>query len=389
MHVQIIYILGMEKLIFEDFVNRENLNTKEKGDLILFDYNKTIQFKQDWDEISLQARGIVFDKKTGELIARPFKKFHNWEELQGNGGINLPLRFRPNFDGPFTVLEKMDGSMGVCYWYKGEWHINTRGSFESDQAIWAKDWFDKNINSQSMNPENTYLFEIIYTDNKIVVDYGKKESLVLIGIINKETGYEHTYSEMDMVYHSIGSDICHMYHFDKLEDIFDARNALTMNEEGYVITFKNGYKFKLKGEAYCKVHRALCALTPLHFWRAIDLNDFKIPMDFIEALPEEFKETVDSLKEITEKSHQEAYDRILELSHKVPSFDKSDNPKKDRYMWLEENLDSRDVGGVLGILDGKEERLKKKIHSDLRPTNNNYDNIKMDKRLLRIIQELG
>ena len=34
------------------------------------------------------------------------------------------------------------------------------------------------------------------------------------------------------------------------------------------------------------------------------------------------------------------------------------------------------------------ERLRKKIHSELRPTNNNYDNIKIDPRLLRILEEL-
>jgi len=378
----------MQDLKLEDFLNRENLNTKEKGDLILFDYNKIIQFKQDWDEISLQARGIVFNKKTGEIIARGFSKFFNYEELHGEAGKRLPKAFQPNFEGDFIVLNKLDGSMGLTYSYKDEWHINTRGAFESDQAVWAKKWFDKNIKTDKMSKSFTYIFEIIYPDNRIVVDYGKKEMLSLIGMIDKRDGSEESYHSMKAHSHFMGCEITERYYFEKFEDIFTARDKLTMNEEGYVITFRNGYKFKLKGEEYCKVHRMLSSLTPLHFWRSIDLTDFKIPKEFIVALPEEFKETVDSLKEITESSHQKEYNRILEMVSKVPSFDNSENPKKDRYFWLEDNFGGTDVGQILGVLDGKEERMRKKIHSELRPTNNNYDNVKIDERLLRILNEL-
>jgi len=96
----------------------------------------------------------------------------------------------------------------------------------------------------------------------------------------------------------------HLYS-KKFEDLFTARDQLTVNEEGFVITFKNGYKFKLKGEAYCNVHKSMCALTPLHFWREFDTTTFKIPTDFLSELPEEFRETVDKLRDITERVHND------------------------------------------------------------------------------------
>ena len=68
------------KLLYEDFKNRDGLNSQELGDLILFDYGMDIQSNFDWDLISLNARGIVFNKVTGELVARPFPKFFNFQE---------------------------------------------------------------------------------------------------------------------------------------------------------------------------------------------------------------------------------------------------------------------------------------------------------------------
>ena len=37
-------------------------------------------------------------------------------------------------------------------------------------------------------PGKTYLFEIIYPENRIVVDYGDYKGLVLIDVIDNETG---------------------------------------------------------------------------------------------------------------------------------------------------------------------------------------------------------
>jgi hypothetical protein len=42
----------------------------------------------------------------------------------------------------------------------------------------------------------TYLFEIIYPENRIVVDYNGEERLVLLGIINTETGEELQHNEL-------------------------------------------------------------------------------------------------------------------------------------------------------------------------------------------------
>jgi len=380
----------MSELKLIDFLNRKGLNSKEYGDLILFDYSMETQATFDWDEITLSARGIVFNKVTGELVARPFSKFFNYEELNGAAGKKLPEAFQPNLEGPFRALEKVDGSAGIVFNFNNEWRVNTRGSFESDQAIWAKKWLDKNIKTEHMDPTLTYMFEIIYPENRIVVNYGNKEAMVLIGVIDKETGIELDYTDMKNIACIIGCDLAKIYHFEKFEDIFISREKLTVNEEGWVVTFENGYRCKLKGEEYLKVHRILSSVTPLHFWRAINLETFDMPdiEETILMLPDEFRDAAKNLVDITIKAHQESYEKAVELAKQVPEFSDDKDGKKNRYFWIRTNLGDANTSDVLAYLEGKHDKLRMSIHRRCRPDFNTYDNIKIDHDLLNRLKRI-
>lgn len=374
----------MNKLELHKFVSRRNLVSQRKNGLVLFDYNKTISFEFDWDDISINARGIVFEESTGKIVARPLPKFWNYEELQDEErALLLPLQYRPNFTGEYMVLEKADGSCGITYFYGGYWNVNTRGSFDSDQAVWAAEYLYANLRTDLMIQTKTYVFEIIYPNNRIVVDYGGKEALVLIAVIDNETGKEMWYDELQAEAKRIGCEMVKVFHFDTFADLFTAREVLTVNEEGFVITFKNGYKFKLKGAAYCNVHRKMCALTPLHFWRAFDVDGFTIPMDFLRELPEEFKDTVDKYRDITEGLHSNELQRVMDIANNMPTFANA----KERYLYLEATLPKADISLVLGILTGKINKVKELIHKSMRPHKNVFVGIDMDKRLERILNE--
>jgi RNA ligase len=116
--------------------------------LTIWNYTEKVQYEGLWDEITLQTRGLVTDDE-GNIIARPFKKFFNIEE-----GKHTPTE-------KFEVWEKMDGSLGIVFWYQGQWVVATRGSFTSDQAIKAKELLKK-YNTDIMFRHLTYCFEIIY-----------------------------------------------------------------------------------------------------------------------------------------------------------------------------------------------------------------------------------
>jgi len=380
----------MNELYLKDFLNRDGLNSKEHGDLILFDYSQELSGKFDWDVISLNARGIVFNKVTGELVARPFSKFFNYEQLYGEAGQKLPIEFRPNTSGPFRALDKLDGSMGIVYWYEDAWHVNTRGSFASDQSIWATAWLNNNIKTDNMDGTLTYIFEIIYPENRIVVDYGKKEALVLLGVIDKKTGIELDYTDMKNIAEIIGCELTEMYEFEKFEDIFTAREKLTANEEGWVVTFDNGYKCKIKGEEYLKVHRILSAVTPLHFWRAINLETFDMPdiKDTILMLPDEFQGAAKDLVKITIEAHQGVYNEVVDQAKMVPEFADDKDGKKDMFFWIKNNIKPEYLHLVLNYLIGNKRKLRETIHRKCRPTLNSYDNVKIDPELLSRLERI-
>jgi RNA ligase len=119
-------------------------------DLTIWNYSPKVQYEKLWDDITIQCRGLVTNSK-GEIVARPFKKFFNYEE-------HTPEDI-PNEN--YVVYEKMDGSLGILFNYENEWILATRGSFTSPQAIKGKELLEK-YPLGKLNKNNTYLFEIIY-----------------------------------------------------------------------------------------------------------------------------------------------------------------------------------------------------------------------------------
>ena len=127
--------------------------------LTIWNYSEKVQYEGLWDEITLQTRGLVTDND-GNIIVHPFKKFFNIEE-----GKHTPTE-------EFEVYEKMDGSLGILFFYEGKWIVVTRGSFTSDQSVKAQELLRSKYIVESIPKGYATLFEIIYPENRIVVDYG-------------------------------------------------------------------------------------------------------------------------------------------------------------------------------------------------------------------------
>ena len=301
--------------------------------LSIYNYSRTCQYGGLWDEITLACRGLVLDNE-GNVIAKPFPKFFNYEEHTAE---EIPNEL-------FDVYEKMDGSLGICFYYereltyveryklwfngnyetgmeyceeivpnfddpyfhptpttKGEWHIATRGSFVSEQAVKGKELLGK-YNFHKLHTDYTYLFEIIYKENRIVCDYDF-EDVVLLGVINTKTGIEvnlHSDTEdvrIQNIVKNIGLNVVTRYNtfgegFDEL------KREISNSKEGYVIRFKGGMRMKIKGDEYVRLHRILTNFSTTDIWELLrsggDMNEF------LDRVPDEFdkwvKSTISDLK---------------------------------------------------------------------------------------------
>jgi hypothetical protein len=79
----------------------------------------------------------------------------------------------------------MDGSLGILFYYEDEWIMATRGSFTSDQAIKGLEIVKNNYFLDAFLREYAYLVEIIYPENRIVVDYRKEKVTFLSVVLNR------------------------------------------------------------------------------------------------------------------------------------------------------------------------------------------------------------
>jgi hypothetical protein len=294
-------------------------------DLTIWNYSPKVQYERLWDDITIQCRGLVTNSK-GEIVARPFKKFFNYEEHT----------FEEIPNESFDVFEKMDGSLGILFNYDDEWIFATRGSFTSPQSIKGKQILDANYNVGELFKNHTYLFEIIYPENRIVVDYGDEEKLVLLGAFDTKSGVEICGTELKelegfelvMTYKTWGET------YDLLKE------EISKNREGYVIRFKNGFRMKIKGDEYVRLHRILTNISNRDIWEY--LKNGKPFDELLEKVPDEFndwvKETIndlqnkfDTIKESVEMEFKELINK-KEFAYKI-----KDNPNRP---FLFKRLDS-------------------------------------------------
>jgi RNA ligase len=260
----------LEEYIDKGLVVKQNHPTLP---LSIYNYSRTTQYDGMWDDITLNCRGLVLDLE-GNIIAKPFPKFFNYEEHKPE---DIP-------NENFEVYEKMDGSLGIIFHYEGEWIIATRGSFASDQAIKGKEMLDK-LNKSALIPGYTYLAEIIYPENRIVVDYGNAEKLVVLGAYNNETGKEVEVDEMV----NEGWEVVMMYKTWG-EDWETLKKEISKDNEGYVIRFSSGMRMKIKGDEYVRLHRILTNFSSKDIWELLKNGEALEP--FLERVPDEFDDWV-------------------------------------------------------------------------------------------------
>ena len=220
--------------------------------LTIWNYTEKVQFENLWDEVTLMCRGLVTNDK-GDIVATPFKKFFNIEE-----GKYTPTE-------NFEVYEKMDGSLGIVFWYEGKWILATRGSFTSDQAIKGTEIL-KRYNTDILFRHMTFCFEIIYPENRIVLDYGDDEKLVMLGAFDR-WGKDYDISDWD----EWGFDVVKKY--DGIKDFKELKAMVKDDQEGFVVKFTNGDRVKIKGVEYLRLHKIMTNMSTTAVWECLKNGD--------------------------------------------------------------------------------------------------------------------
>lgn len=265
-------------------------------DLFVLNYAPSVAYEKRWNKATLQCRGLIVDGE-GNVVSRPFTKFFNLGEHESADLPNVPV------GESFIAYEKMDGSLGITYPTPDGLAISTRGSFASEQAVKGTEILRTKYSDKlsGLDPEVTYLFEIIYPENRIVVSY-EEEELVLLGAIHTQSGQEIDPSEL----RDLGFRQPEEWKVETLDDL--PRD--TRNFEGYVVKFQSGLRVKVKLDEYVRIHRLVCDLTPRRIWECLQRGD-NID-ETIKGAPDELHKELDALvQDLRDQFDDECYDHIF------------------------------------------------------------------------------
>jgi len=270
----------LDRLTSEGFL-RKVISPCEK--LVLYNYTDKCTFEEKWNKYTLNARGTVYEIATGNVVARAFPKFFNFGELPTSKSRNL-LK-----EKDFQVNEKMDGSLGIIYYYNG-WKVNTRGSFTSEQAIKGLDILLSKYDQSLLNKSTTYLVEIIYPENRIIVNYGDEEKLTLLATFHTQSGNELSLDTLKWNPFPCAPTIDK---FSSIPEIIEEQSKLSKLEEGFVVRFSNGERVKFKSVEYLKIARILSNMTPLNCWKV--MKNGRVDKSYTEHIPEEFRDELNKI----------------------------------------------------------------------------------------------
>ena len=264
--------------------------------LNVLNYGKTVAWENAWNEATLNCRGLVVDE-AGWVVARPFRKFFNYGQ---DGAPEIPL-------GDYVeVTDKADGSLGILVPTEDGYIIATRGSFTSEQAIWAtKKWKQTYDRKFIPNPDWTYLFEIVYPENRIVLDYVGMEDLILIGAVETATG--HSLSLAQAAQGWPGPVVRTLPHTSLGEALSAPPRP---NAEGLVVWHPaTDSRVKIKQEDYLRLHKMFTGTTKRGVWEVLAKGED--PLVVFADAPDEFHQWLREVSDELQAQAQNLRDKVV------------------------------------------------------------------------------
>lgn len=227
-------------------LDEKKIGIKEKDGLVIFNYDIAADFS---DPVVQEARGIIIDLSTLDVVCWPFRKFGNYQESYAD---------KIDWDTA-RVQDKIDGSI-VKLWYLDGWRWSTNSMIDASDAVSSitstdylkliKDTANYNmIPFDELDQDYTYIFELTGPLNQIVVHYDIP-LLYHIGTRNNRTG-----KEIDI---DIGIRKPAEYSIRTMEECIDAAAKLNdtgaVQKEGFVVVDKDYHRIKVKSPKYLEFH---------------------------------------------------------------------------------------------------------------------------------------
>lgn len=338
------------KRTFDKYVQMGLLKSASSNGKIVYCYNEFCQYSQLWNQITRQARGIVFSDD-GELLQRCVPKFFNLGEREGIVDYEMMSK---DMQENCLVEEKLDGCLIKASRIGEELLITSKCSFDNEFVDTAKELISKQYSVDDFDEGKTYHFELLteQTLTATVIDYGKQPRLVLWAIVDNRTGVESNVYKL-----SDRFEVPKQYD-SKLIDNVDSLNDDGEIHEGVVLVFGAGQvRLKLKTAKYLKLFRTKNNLSNLTVWEALSNGEKLTHKD----VPEEFWDWLDSTKDSLHNQFAQKKNNAIKWAVKTRNL-------SNKSIALSPEIPQKVKPFIFIFRKGNENTLNKSIWRTLKPT---------------------
>ena len=240
----------------------------------LYCYGRKAVYDNIWDDVTTRCRGLIVNRDTDHIISRPFEKFFAYETQGRKETYDRNVMTAIELYGPPVITEKINGNLGI-FWKIGlHWGVSSKGSLTSPHARWAEKWMSQHLEERGriVWPVNfTPMFEMICQDIQPHCIKYPKDQLVLLSLINNDTGEEM--GRQEFMQYAIRNDFT-----VPMEYMIDLDYALQFDRpghEGYVATINRPgmppIKLKIKHSSFIEARKK--------FYAELDLDKLNVIKD--------------------------------------------------------------------------------------------------------------
>jgi RNA ligase len=326
--------------------------------LRIYNYTAKTQWSRTWDGVTTQCRGLMVGADD-QVVARPFAKFFNLSDYQTDDPTVGPIELEP----PIEVYEKVDGSLGIAYRQPSDGRLAwaTRGSFVSDQAVWATAFWHAQEREFAFDLDRvTVLAEIVYPDNRIVVDYAGAAYLALLAVLDIATGEQvlPSAARADVPTTWAGGPV--VGSLGQLVDLDISSLPVLDNAEGFVLlSADRRTRVKCKLPEYVRLHALLTGVTERHIWDRLSQGESLAPLR--ELVPDEFLAWVDRVeaklraeRDALEFECRTAFQAVLDETRRTTA---TADEREYRKAFALLAVKQRHASALFTMLDGRSEKL--------------------------------
>lgn len=302
----------------ENMLNSEYIRVKDLGnDVVSLNFTRDAFQDDVWNDETIKARGLFINKVTGDIVARSYNKFFQYDETpETKEYVDNHLVY------PLYISKKFNGFLGILSVYNNKFFIATKSTNDGEYCDYFKDILNNTIFKSKEETQELFntlkenncsaVFEvmdmvndqhIVYENNPLALLDFIPNSLDINGIDKDVELSETLKNKINLKYVVIAKNT----KINSKEELDKFLQNMEENElEGAVITDSNGFMWKFKTNFYRfwkternQLERVLRGKEPRGVDRLNSLDAQEKENDFINFLKEFIKDkTQEELEEL-------------------------------------------------------------------------------------------